>query len=298
MPEEGSLSEKHLSEILDVARDMGVERLIFEPTPNQERFTNFEDGMEGMRRLVDLGKGLAGHHCGSDHLTVWMHFAYRNGYEAAELDERLKRLEAELDGGKCTAIGEIGPYHFLKRDGQLLIDFPMSFEPFLKLAGLAAGRGVWLELHAEPVTPDGDSYEAKVFGGIALLFRRFPDLKLILAHTAMTNPANARALLGTYPNLMMNLKVTPGNISWLNLGPVTNGERKIFDDWAALIEDFPDRFMVGTDTHFWRNSGGRVVTPERYVKVIKRLRRLLGTLDETAADALAHGNARRLWPGK
>ncbi len=296
VPEEGGLTDQHLGDILAAARQAGVERLIFEPTPNQERFHAFEDGMEGMRRLAGLGPGLAGHHCGSDHMTVWMHFAFRNGFEPAELDRRLGRLEAELDGGPCAAIGEIGPYHFEKRDGQLVLHFPMSFEPFVELAGLAARKGVWLEIHAEPVTPDGDSYENDVFGGIALLFRRFPDLKLILAHTAMTNPANARALLSTYPNLMMNLKITPGNISWLNLGPVTNGRREIFEDWAALFEDMPGRFMVGTDTHFWRQSGGRVVTPERYRKVIKRLRRLLGSLDEAAARAIAYGNARRLWP--
>ena len=297
VPRDGSLTDEHLSGILGAVGKAGVERLIFKPTPNQERFTNFEDGMEGMRRLVDMGQGLAGHHCGSDHLTVWMHFAFRNGFDAAELDGRLGRLEAELDSGPCTAIGEIGPYHFEKRDGQLVIDFPMSFEPFLKLAGLAARKGVWMEIHAEPVTPDGDSYENDVFGGIGLLFRRHPGLKLILAHTAMTNPANARNLLATYPNLMMNLKITPGNISWLYLGPVTNGEREIFEDWAALMEDMPGRFMVGTDTHFWR-QGRRVVTPERYVKVIKRMRRLLGSLNDTAARAIAYGNARRLWPGE
>ena len=59
----------------------------------------------------------------------------------------------------------------------------------------------------------------------------------------------------------------------------------------------PERFMVGTDTHFWR-QGRRVVTPERYLKGIKRLRRLLGSLNGAAARAIAYGNARRLWPGK
>ena len=195
VPKDGPLGDRHLSEILGAAREAGVERLIFAPTPNQGRFHEFEDGMRGMLRLVDMGQGRAGHHCGSDLLTVWMNSAFRGGFDAADLDQRLARLEAELDGGPCTAIGEIGPYHFEKSPGQKVIHFPMSFEPFIKLAGLAARKGVWLELHAEPVTPDGVSYEDDVFGGIGLLFRRHPGLKLILAHTAMTNPANARALL-------------------------------------------------------------------------------------------------------
>ena len=155
-------------------------------------------------------------------------------------------------------------------------------------------------MHAEPVTPAGVSYEREVFGGIALLFRRHPGLKLILAHTAMTNPANARALLAAHHNLMMNLKITSKkkNLSWGNLGPIANRERQIYEDWATLMEDMSDRFMVGTDTHFWRERGSRVVDPERYRKEIKRMRRLLGSLNEAAADAIAHGNARRLWPGK
>ena len=101
VPEEGGLTDQHLGDILAAARQAGVERLIFEPTPNQERFHAFEDGMEGMRRLAGLGPGLAGHHCGSDHMTVWMHFAFRNGFEPAELDRRLGYLK---DAGRASYV--------------------------------------------------------------------------------------------------------------------------------------------------------------------------------------------------
>ncbi len=55
--------------------------------------------------------------------------------------------------------------------------------------------------------------------------------------------------------------------------------------------------MVGTDAHFWRQSR-RVVTPERYLKGIKRLRRLLGSLNGAAARLIAIENASRLWPAQ
>ena len=295
-PRSGPIADRNLEAILAAAEEAGVRRLIFLPTPNQERSRNSSEGMRGMRRLYEMGGGRVGYHCGSDHLTVWMHFAYRDGYRTAELENRLARIEAEIENGPCPAIGEIGPYHFEKRRGQRVIRFPMNFEPFLRLAGLAVRLGVWMDLHAEPVTPAGESVEDQVFGGIALLFRRYPGLKLILAHTGMTNPGNARALLRAYPNLMMHLKITSRkNLSWANLGPIANPERELYEDWAALMEEMPERFMVGSDTQFWRATH-RLVTPERYVRNVGRLRRLLGSLDPAAASLIAHGNAERLWP--
>ena len=37
--------------------------------------------------------------------------------------------------------------------------------------------------------------------------------------------------------MMGNLKITSKkkNLSWGNLGPIANGERQIYEDWAALF---------------------------------------------------------------
>ncbi|MFQ5955430.1 MAG: amidohydrolase family protein [Kiloniellales bacterium] len=269
----------------------GVERLILLPTPNEGIFRDREENARNRRRFLELAGERGGRLCGSTYLTQWMNGAYRTGYQEAELEKRLERLRQELDGGTCLGVGEIGPYHFEKKPGQAIIEFPLNFEPVLAVAGIAAERNRWLDLHAEPVTPDGRSVEDALFGGIALLYRRFPNLKLILSHTGMTNPLNARALLETYPELMMNLKmVRPGGrLTWDHLEPISNAEDRLYEDWARLMEDMPERFMVGTDARF----GTRQYAGKRYGRTIAGLRRVLGSLDRPAADLIAHGNARR-----
>ena len=107
----------------------------------------------------------------------------------------------------------------------------------------------------------------------------------------MTNPTNARRLLETYPNLMMNFKIVRSHGGWRNLEPITDRKGNIFEDWASLFEEFPDRFLVGSDAKFGREE----FSTRKYGKEIQRLRRLLGVLHKMAADMIAHGNARRIF---
>jgi hypothetical protein len=281
--------------VLTRTREAGVTRIIALPTPNEGLFRDSRDNAAARRHFVEQGTGAAARLCGSTYLTRWMHTAFRAGYEEKDLQARLDRLRADIESGGCVGIGEIGPYHFDKKAGQAEIRFPLTFDPFLRLAALADELDVWLELHMEPQEPDGASHEEAVFGGIALLFRTYPDLKLILSHTAMTNVDNTRALLDAYPNLMMNLKmVRPGSsLRWEHLGPISNRDDELFEDWARLFEALPERFMIGTDARF----GEPQFQGKRYQKTIKRLRRALGTVDPSAAELIAHGNANRIFFG-
>ena len=284
-----------VSGVLGRAHEAGVTRIIALPTPNEGLFRDSRDNAAARRRVIERGAGAAARLCGSTYLTRWMHTAFRAGYEEKDLQARLDRLRADIESGGCLGIGEIGPYHFDKKAGQANIQFPLNFEPVLRLAALAVELDVWLDLHMEPLEPDGTSHEEAVFGGIALLFRHSRDLKLILSHTAMTNARNARALLDAYPNLMMNLKmVRPGSsLRWQHLGPISNQDDELFEDWAQLFEAMPERFMIGTDARF----GEPQYQGKRYHKTIKRLRRALGSLNPSAAELIANGNANRLFFG-
>ena len=101
--------------------------------------------------------------------------------------------------------------------------------------------------------------------------------------------------LDAYPNLMMNLKmVRPGSsLRWQHLGPISNQDDELFEDWAQLFEAMPERFMIGTDARF----GEPQYQGKRYHKTIKRLRRALGSLNPSAAELIANGNANRLFFG-
>ena len=286
-----SSESKLPEEILATAKKNGVEHQIFLPTPNEGRFRNLDTNLNLRRQILKIGGKRVGLLCGSEYLTVWMEGIFHRGYTEEDLDRHLARLEQDIENGQCVGVGEIGPYHFEKKRGQNVIKFPLNFTPFLKMVGIIAEKKVWLDLHVEPMTPKGRSYEDEVFGGIALLYRLYPELRLILSHSAMTNSKNARALLETYPNLMMNLKavLTGKSLAWDNLGPITNGKGELFEDWATLFEAMPERFMIGTD-YRWGEKPSK-----KYRKRIRGMRRILGSLDSSVASTIALKNAQRVF---
>ena len=282
-----SSESKLPEEILATARKNGVEHQIFLPTPNEGRFHNLDTNLNLRRQMLKIGGKRVGLLCGSEYLTVWMEGIFHRGYTEEDLDRHLARLEQDIENGQCVGVGEIGPYHFEKKRGQNVIKFPLNFTPFLKMVGIIAEKKVWLDLHIEPMTPKGRSYEDEVFGGIALLYRLFPELRLILSHSAMTNSRNARALLDTYPNLKAVL--TGKSLAWDNLGPITNGKGELFEDWATLFEAMPERFMIGTD-YRWGEKPSK-----KYRKRIRGMRRILGSLDPSVASTIALKNAQRVF---
>ncbi len=288
-PKSGNPHNAEPKEVLEAIKSSGVELAIVMPTPNEGRRLNHEEGVRLRRKLVELGGKRIKRFCSSNYLTYWMHRVYREGYSEEELQQVLQRLSEALASGGCAGVGEVAIYHFMKRPRQKVLEYPPNFEPFLRMVQLVAEGGVWLDLHAEPVDPHGKSYLAQVFGGIELLFRRNSSLKLILSHTAMTNPINVRRMLHAYPRLMLNIKVVSKHYRWRNLEPIVNPERQLYEDWAELFEEMPQRFMIGTDGKFGRQRWA--VT--KYSKRIHQMRVILGSLEPKAAKMIAYGNARR-----
>ena len=173
-----------------------------------------------------------------------------------------------------------------------MITFQPNFAPFLAIVKEVAAHDVWLDLHIEPIDPDGLSYEDWAFGGLQLLFDQNPTLKVVLSHTAMTNPSNARSILKTYPNIMLSIKVVTPTNAWKNLEPVVNSNGEVYEDWATLFEEMPDRFVIGSDAKFMR----RGFTLDTYEKMIDMVRRLLGSLSPETAQDIAYNNAKVMFP--
>ncbi len=295
-PSNAGVNEELIQEVADTIKDAGVISAIFMPVPNEgilEIKYGMRNGPERRKVLKWYGGSMITLFCGSDYISNSLHKAYHKGYNQSELDSIYKQLAEDLDDPECSGIGEIGLYHFNKTGHQNIIEYSPTLGPFYKIIGMVAEKGVWLDLHAEPVDPNGQSYEAQVFGGLKLLFDNYPDLKLILSHTAMTNPKNLRAILKTYPGIMVNFKPIRNHSKWRNLEPITNSERSLYEDWASLFEEMPERFIVGSDYKFGR--AGKQHTTKKYIKEIKRIKRLLGVLNPEAAELIAYKNAQRIF---
>jgi hypothetical protein len=290
LPQNGLYSRGDLKQIIADMKDAGVELAIFMPTPNEGRIREQSRSEQEKLDLMNLDKKRIKLFCGSDYLTYWLHRAHQDGYKEKDFNELIKKLNNDLDSGSYAGVGELAFYHFEKYPGQNVIMFPPNYEPFLKILDLTAKRSVWVDLHAEPITPTGQSYENEVFGGIELFFRRNPDLKLIYSHTAMTNSKNVEALLKKYPHLMMNIKMVRNHDVWQNLESVVNAEGEFYEDWAELFEKMPERFMIGSDTKFGRNIRGSM---SDYSKQIRQVRKALGSLNPEASKMIAYTNAEK-----
>jgi hypothetical protein len=112
---------------------------------------------------------------------------------------------------------------------------------------------------------------------IERIFKTNPDALVLWAHSGFESPASIARLLGRYPNLWTDLA--------FRYEHELNG--LVDSDWQALFEQFPDRFVLGTDTY----------TPDRWYYVVEQAdwsRTWLNTLPGDLADKIAFGNAERL----
>lgn len=286
----GGFREERLPEVLEPARVSGA---LVMPVPN-EGLGRMADGTQQKMRLAQALPGVSKVMCGGDYLSNMLADAQAFGIVESTLRDRLARLERDLDSGLCLGVGELGLLHFNKLGNQNIIEIRPDFPPLLQVVDAVGHRGLWIQLHVEPREPSGKLHYAELEQVLTLWTQRQPRLKLVLSHTAMTSAPNARQILRAYPQVYLSIKLMSTKVpSWRHLEPLLNDEGALYEDWAQLMEEMPDRFVVGSDIKF--AQGGRHEGEEDYPKAVQRFRRMLGSLESQTARKIAQGNARRLF---
>lgn len=152
----------------------------------------------------------------------------------------------------------IGEFHLLGGDAR-------RTDVVRELADLGAQRGLLLHAHA-----DAQALEE--------LLQLRPDISVLWAHAGMSAPpATVRQLLELHPNLWVELA--------LRYDVAPNG--RLDPEWAALFADYPERFMIGTDT--WIPSQWTHLP-----SLMAAVRGWLRQLPPDLAEAIAWRNAERL----
>lgn len=173
-------------------------------------------------------------------------------------DTVIAHLEARLARYRYVAIGE---YHVSGEDADLPV--------VRRVVQLARERKLALHSHS-----DADAVERQ--------FKQDPGARILWAHSGFDTPANVRAMLRRYANLWCDLAFRSDHA-------LVDGQRgRVEPAWREAFMEFPDRFMVGTDTF----------TPERwfYVGEHARWSRLwLADLPRDVAEAIAWRNGDRLF---
>jgi predicted TIM-barrel fold metal-dependent hydrolase len=137
-----------------------------------------------------------------------------------------------------------------------------------KIARIAKERDLYIHVHSgkEPVD---------------YLYTLEPGLKIIWAHAGMTESAE------TIESMMRKYITLYADTSYRELD-ILNAKGTINVDWRRLIERFPDRFMVGSDT--WVNGQW-----DNYRDLIEVNRRWLSQFSRSIAERIAYKNAERLF---
>jgi hypothetical protein len=163
-------------------------------------------------------------------------------------------LESRLKQYRYVAIGE---YHVFGADADLPV--------VRRVVELAREHNLFLHSHS-----DADAIERQ--------FKQDPDARILWAHSGFDSPEKVREMLRKHKNLWCDLAFRSDHAT---LGRVDDG-------WRAAFLEFPDRFLVGTDTF----------TPERWHYVGEHARwsrQWLADLPPAVAERIAWQNGEALF---
>lgn len=163
-------------------------------------------------------------------------------------------LEDRLRHARYAAIGE---FHLYGADA----DLPVP----QRMVALAQQHQLVLHAHA-----DADAIER--------LFRQDPQARVLWAHAGFERPEKVAELLRRHKHLWADLAFRSEHGSGGKVPP----------EWRALFTEFPERFMVGTDTF----------TPERWYYLAEHARwsrAWLADLPPPLAERIAWRNAEALF---
>jgi len=156
-------------------------------------------------------------------------------------DETVVKMLAGLLA-KNTYAG-IGEFHIFGDDANL---------PVMKsVVQLAKKYGIFLHAHSDAPAVEN-------------IFAQDPEARVLWAHSGFAAPEEVAKMLAKYPNLRADLAFRSEHA----VG------RKVDPAWRKVFTDFPDRFMIGTDTY----------TPERWYYVVEHANWSRGWLTDLPAD--------------
>lgn len=296
----GLPSPAYIRKMADAINSGLVDGLALMPTPNYGRRASHLAEVKIIKVLNAKTDGRVKALCGANYLNVWLAKAATEEYQQQTLEELRFRLTEDMKDADCIGLGEIAIRHFDKYASddprtQHVLVVPYEFPPLHSFLSIANKAAKPIDLHSEPMTQWGQSYEDQWISEIEDLAARYPNSPLILSHTAMTRPENLRRIFKRYPNIYSNIKLIRRR--WINLETPNDIQTKeLYGDWAALMEEMPDRFMIGSDFKFnkWNRNLKRKGM-DSYARTIGQYREILGSLSPGVAEAIAYKNARRIF---
>lgn len=232
-------------------------------------------------------------------LNAMIQQSVRSGQTGAAMERQFRERAEQILRLGAVGFGEMAAEHFA---GPTPYQFAPPDHPlFLLLADIAAQHDVPIDLHMEavpqamPLPPELKSppNPPRLHANIAAFERLLAHnrrAKIIWAHlgsdgTGYRTPDLCRRLLQKHSNLYMEIKLDPK-------APGRNfllADDKIKPEWLKLLEDFPDRFIIGSDQHYPEPAG-----PQRWEQVVL----LFNQLPADLRKSIGTDNVARIYDAK
>ncbi len=201
--------------------------------------------------------------------------------------EMLTQIETGLKDGRFKGIGEL---HVNSLNTSPKIPpgvnrkLPADSPTMKAIFDLAQKYKAPVDMHLE--------WESDTIEQLERMLALYPSVSVKLAHCGKTSSADdIRAIMGKYANVFCDLSSRPGVFRYHDIKVVIFNENGFQQDgWRKLIEDYSDRFTVGTDD---------VDSWDKYEMIVNMIRKgLLANLSPATAEKVAYKNADRLYGGQ
>ena len=223
---------------------------------------------------------------------------------------RFEETAQRIIASGAKGFGEITAHHVSLSPSHGYESVPADHPLFLLLADIAAQHDVPIDLHFDPVpadvqkppslsSPQNPAVLKANLAGFERLLAHNRKAKILWAHAGADpvgyfTPKLVRELLGRHPNLALSVRPTapfPGSM--------VHPKGAINDDWIALLGDFPDRFVIGSDSFVVAKAYTGAEAPrifEQRSEIQRRgIRRLLSHLPADLARRIGYENAERIY---
>jgi predicted TIM-barrel fold metal-dependent hydrolase len=234
--------------------------------------------------------------------------------KSTEVSEGVRRkfeqTAERLIASGAKGFGEITAHHLSLAPGHAYEAVPPDHPLLRLLADIAARHDAPIDLHLDPVpaetvTPahlgaaqNPPALKANLEGFERLLAHN-RKTKIVWAHAGSDplgyfTPKLARELIKRHPNLALSIRPTSPRT-----GSMVNPAGEVNEDWVAVLKDFPDRFVIGSDTMIVATGYTGPNTPRIFANrgdgQRRGIRRLLSLLPPDVARRIGYENAERLY---
>jgi len=249
---------------LEAMNATGVKLNLLMPMPQavgQELRLYLEDLLPVVKKYPDRFAALGG----GGSLNVMIQQAVKEGRVTSALQEEFDASALELIREGVVGFGEMTAEHFSMNEEHPYETAPPDHPLFLRLADLAAKHDLPIDIHMEAIPedmpmpsrfqspPNPRTLKANI-AALSRLLSHNRNAKIIWVHLGWDNTgkrtiAMTRTLLAENPNLYMSIRIASEMHKRKVVQPSfpldENGRLK--QEWLALFQEFPDRFLIGSD---------------------------------------------------